>query len=1295
MEEESTRNLNNTMSQQQHAHALEEDCPNPPRSFFHGGGDTVPQRHHHNHHRRTDQALRWRPEPPPPPPPQELQDRPRIGAARRQRTPPSPPPIPRENGSHEEKKEEEKEDENHDDVEQCSSFPCPCTPPPPPSAFEETDTKDAHYQNKPRAAATTKPSSAFLSSSSTSALVPSPDDTARTGTTSATAASSSAPSVLGWSAPPPPPPPPVPLLALVRDHPPAGAPRQHPQPRRPPDDMDPHRYTSLRDVLPCPAPSPDAGGGNDLDDDADHCDDFDAGEAASMADFPDVTHGVDDDPDDDPDSSRWLRPPVSSLPVPPPTLPVERLSDHRGGRADYYRVTYRGVVALLQEPRRNSPKSGVYLGYGEVFLATPAMDDTENEWPVGPAPVGDRSTRADLNTSPPRRRPRPRPNAANDADTLQMPPPPPPSLPWLPGKSETMPSDRHDSALLVRHVLTGGYAREEGSNAGPGRWGYLYPHPNAPKANPKSRSDGAAAEERIVERLFDPPGKSPPPLGSVCWTVRVVAPAPVPVLAGPCDAAPRTAATLLPGTMHDVSLAFGDYLRLHHRRGWIRATQQHQATASSTQPAAPTVVAIVEASSLSCDGRANTSATLSPRAQAHADSSTEGASLASGTTATLGDSSCTSFAGLSHQSHSQRHQRARHRPPRRAFLPLDGLADALPRSRHHPTAGMPVPATHTARASSPGKVLDATFGASLVSDSDEPDEGCASSEQSSQPPDEPVYLMRVWNPQGLKILDAPHFAVSHLIRGGVASTTHESASNNASASFPSHSHFRGGFATVPHLRAPHPPAPAVVFDAHSRTRRLPAGAYFEARTLLQPALYHGEGLIQLLDKTGWAVIPSPSDVETVAHTLAGSGNGTPTAASLSSSTECGSEWVRVAVRAGVAVVCPPPPSLSLSLASTAASNSSSAPPSPSSVRTGASGSDVASSVGSSLLDVFRTPTKKPARATVAPKEAVTAPSVPVIPCGTPVRVNRPLSGDYARLCNGQGWIPLRTRGRNGATDATAFAAAPLLTPPEHRWGSFWFRVQAPRGIRARIGPSRRAPSIRSAAAGARGVAGRTEYLRFECGEFLRASEILTILPAKVDNMHETDDHNDGGGGGGGGDSTVAECYCKLYRNRHAALHQRTSSEHRPLEAYTAPAEWVQVYDGGELFLEECAREPRIERHPQGGWKYRATRQVSVRRGPSFAAETVGLLEEGDTVLVLERVAPPGDPLLWLRLKDGAGWVHDTCHETKESLLVPHSHRHKPKKDKEEIPYNTIIARLFHTDDLHQSRSTSNLRGGGL
>lgn len=227
-----------------------------------------------------------------------------------------------------------------------------------------------------------------------------------------------------------------------------------------------------------------------------------------------------------------------------------------------------------------------------------------------------------------------------------------------------------------------------------------------------------------------------------------------------------------------------------------------------------------------------------------------------------------------------------------------------------------------------------------------------------------------------------------------------------------------------------------------------------------------------------------------------------------------------------------------------------------------------------------------------------------------------------------------------------------------RVGSFWFRVLHPRGIKVRLGPSRKATSIKSE---------KDIYFRFECGEFLRASEVVTFFPEK----------------------SAPESFAKLYRNRHVRQHQ-LQMDSRQLQCMTTPAEWVQVVAENYAYLDICASEPLIQRH-RGGWRYNAVTEagVSVRKGPSFGAETTGIhLLAGESVLITERVTPPGETISWLRLQDGKGWVHDTD-ENNEVVMLAHSLRdrnavrpNKPdRQEKEEVAYNTLIARLFpHSEE---------------
>jgi hypothetical protein len=576
--------------------------------------------------------------------------------------------------------------------------------------------------------------------------------------------------------------------------------------------------------------------------------------------------------------------------------------------------------------------------------------------------------------------------------------------------------------------------------------------------------------------------------------------------------------------------------------------------------------------------------------------------------------------------------------------------------------------------------------------------------------------MRVNAPRGLKILDAPHFQVNNLIHG--AHTQGSSGTNTTSYS-PMKESFgqqqpggnqsifqtmSGQHTTTMTSKISNP----AVFDSITKSRKLPRGTVFEASKRMEAsnAFSQGSGLIKLSDNSGWAIVPRQQELDDQYRTYSGALAHTREGEATRAFEEVGNAllderhatiFLRVLSRGGISVSLPPLPSSESDVETSPTSSTTG-----SSALSGANGtvpgqilstdSDVASSVGSSFLDaMFRTPTKKnrdsdhtdvrrdshaSSHHSLAPHTRPPVAERPiistVIPCGMCVEVERwidppdgehhALKNEFARLRGGQGWIPRYLNGK---------PVVETVSPPEFRFGSFWFRVQEQRGIKVRLGPSRRAPSIKSDD----GV-----FFRFECGEFLRASEIVTFFRRN---------------------STI-ECFAKLYRNRHVRLHTG-HEEVRSLASLTVQAEWVQVFGDGELYLEECAAEPRIERHRQG-WRYNVVldARVSVRKGPSFSSETVGVvLLGGESVLINERVTGPDDSITWLRLMDGQGWVHNYGQKG-ESLMIPHSLRHRnktvggrlgrPGRDDGDIAYNTIIARLFHNDVPGDQSPSKDSRG---
>lgn len=202
-----------------------------------------------------------------------------------------------------------------------------------------------------------------------------------------------------------------------------------------------------------------------------------------------------------------------------------------------------------------------------------------------------------------------------------------------------------------------------------------------------------------------------------------------------------------------------------------------------------------------------------------------------------------------------------------------------------------------------------------------------------------------------------------------------------------------------------------------------------------------------------------------------------------------------------------------------------------------------------------------------------------------------------------------------------------------------------RGIRVRQGPSRRASSIQS---------DKGQIFRFECGEFLRASQVITIfgspdtssphIPMNLGRNNTISNEPDM--------THFSECFAKLYRNsKHPPVGTGTSqssssstssSAYRSLTELATPGEWVKVHVHQKYYLEECPNPPSIARHFDG-WRYHALNDIMIRKGPSFAAEELGrqhCVKVGESVLVNERVNGFQEKVTWLRLKDGRGWVYD-------------------------------------------------------
>ena len=430
-------------------------------------------------------------------------------------------------------------------------------------------------------------------------------------------------------------------------------------------------------------------------------------------------------------------------------------------------------------------------------------------------------------------------------------------------------------------------------------------------------------------------------------------------------------------------------------------------------------------------------------------------------------------------------------------------------------------------------------------------------------------LMQVTAPRGLTILDAPHWQVQHhFVQRRRHNNNHRRPTSTSCCSH-------------------------IIYDG--KTRRLPCGALFTTAAPAPEPGYDGAQLLQLSDQSGWLVVPT----NTSSYVPVGDGD---------SSGE--TVWLRVTVRSGVPLVlCP---------TTTTTTTSTLEPPSPRSDGGSSStvvseqrqrhrvAADTSTESSSMMMRMAASSSRSTGSASGSSTPTTTTTTAPivVIPCGMCVPVQA-FSGQYeqqyARLRDGQGWIPLTTTTTSSSTSTTV----PLAAPPTLRHGSLWFRVAGTSRVKVRTGPSSRAPSLKT---------DNNNNVHFRCGEHVRASAVLTV------NGNDKNDDTD--------------AWCQLYRHRHRSNHHITNSM-----MMMTPGEWVPLQS-----LRACSRPPVMERHRQG-WRYRVVDGVVRRHGPSVAAEAAGVIGRG-VLVVNERVTSSDDDddakeTTWLRCKDGSGWVQWT------------------------------------------------------
>jgi hypothetical protein len=975
-------------------------------------------------------------------------------------------------------------------------------------------------------------------------------------------------------------------------------------------------------------------------------------------------------------------------------LSVPQHIQNRETEMQYYQVVYRGVVALLSEPNASSKKSGAYVGYGEIIASEREILEKER------APSGIRSQE-------PKQLFPTQSSAERSGED------------WQPESGSINPESTDANAakiIRVDRVLTGGYAvdavepRVAALDQTPKR-ANTQQSVTIISASPMPIPDGLCKSDSVTSEHDDHmrqgrnikdddchgyvmshrnnmpiavPIEVVPKMEHGAFLYKVVSSTPLPILTGPSLDAPTTKAMLIPGSTHDVCLRmYGTdssvcFLRLTRRRGWI-ADQKISRKQSGEARLFYIMKEIDEEESVD---------------DCNISMSSSGASSTVATPVSAA--------------------RRRHRPPRRRRELKKDAHSHPPLHVLGPSHSQQDTPNNSFDTSIHDKVIKSPSSnvSSLLSEvssqpsvkqmgSVTPDRSVARSAASSKASQINFFLMRVNAPRGLKILDAPHFQVNKLIHGnhpGGSNATSPLGMNDLAGQTTNQSIFQtmaGHHTTTLTSKIGNP----AVFDSIIRARKLPRGSVFEASKRMENsgAFGEGAGLIKLSDNSGWAIVPKQEELDEHYRGYSGSLAGIKEGEATRAYEEVGNaaieerqepRFFRVSTKGGISVSCPPVSSV-FSDDETSITSPGSSVAGASTVSAGFShvtsqDSDIASSVGSSFIDaMFRTPKKKDSdHMSVDSRRDVgnyqnKGPSIEktpfstVIPCGMYVEVERwtepadlaqnPHENDFARIRGGQGWIPRFVSGK---------PVVETIKAPDVRFGSFWFRVQEKGGIKVRLGPSRRSPSIKSDD----GV-----YFRFECGEFLRASEVVTFFR----------------------EEKPYESFAKLFRNRHVRL-QNGERGVRQLASLTAQSEWVQIFGSEQLHLDQRATEPRIERHRQG-WRYNVVldARIEVRRGPSFEANPNGaVLLGGESVLINERVICPDENVTWLRLKDGQGWVHNVGMEG-EALMIPHSLKHrkstrgrqaKSRTGEDDIAYNTIIARLFHNDSENgPSRAQSGKR----
>lgn len=268
-------------------------------------------------------------------------------------------------------------------------------------------------------------------------------------------------------------------------------------------------------------------------------------------------------------------------------------------------------------------------------------------------------------------------------------------------------------------------------------------------------------------------------------------------------------------------------------------------------------------------------------------------------------------------------------------------------------------------------------------------------------------------------------------------------------------------------------------------------------------------------------------------------------------------------------------------------------------------------------------------------------------------------------------------------------------------------------MNVRTAPSSRARPIKSTM--------DDSCFRFECGEYLRASEIISIHGhADIMEHGSTCSHNNINGEM---NANPSESFAKLYRHKQqdddcnnschqnfkVQIHHQNNNKFAPLSFYTSCGEWVHVHCNGNIYLEECTNPPSIKRD-RNGWEYEVIHKlgIPIHKGPSFASDchTISKLHFGAIVLVNEQVTPTTSKtttkvstsgvendddnnldcvsISWFRLKDGRGFIsshdsNDVVNIIEKKNSIKNGVGGEGVVARKDASSYKLIARLFQSD----------------